>query len=182
MISLDQDKLHKAVVEQIAAQFIADDNGAMETELNKIIRQRVDTLFKDRVETLIVNTIDKLVKDGFTREYCAVDAWGVAKGEKTSISKELEKLVTGYWSEMVDPKNGKIATASYIERVTRAQYVMMSICAADFNEQMKTAAISVTGALKDGLRKKLAEHMDQMLGDLFRVKSLQDQGKASKPW
>lgn len=59
---------------------------------------------------------------------------------------------------------------------------MTQICAKDFSDEMKGHAVNITGALKDGLRTQLAKHMDEMLNDLFRVKSLQDQGKAEKPW
>ncbi|MDQ4680748.1 hypothetical protein, partial [Stenotrophomonas maltophilia group sp. RNC7] len=66
--------------------------------------------------------------------------------------------------------------------VTRAEYLMTQICAQDFSEGMKQSVLSVTGALKDGLRAQLAAHMDKMLDELFCIKSLQDQGKVEKPW
>ncbi len=59
---------------------------------------------------------------------------------------------------------------------------MTQVCAADFTEGMKASVQSVTGALKDGLRNQLAKQMDQMLNDLFRIRSLQDQGKVEKPY
>ena len=60
--------------------------------------------------------------------------------------------------------------------------MMAQICANDFSEKMRQAAVSVTAALKDGFRAQLATHVDGLLDELFRVKSLQDQGKATKPW
>ena len=59
---------------------------------------------------------------------------------------------------------------------------MAQICAKDFSDQMKSAAVSVTASLKDGFRAQLAKHVDGLLDELFRVKSIQDQGKAEKPW
>jgi len=40
----------------------------------------------------------------------------------------------------------------------------------------------VTGGLKDGLRNQLAKQIDGLLDELFRIKSLQDQGQVAKPY
>jgi hypothetical protein len=47
---------------------------------------------------------------------------------------------------------------------------------------MRQSAQNITGALKDGLRNQMAYQMDQLLEGLFRIKSLQDQGKVEKPY
>ena len=59
---------------------------------------------------------------------------------------------------------------------------MTKICAEDFSKQIQQSVANVTGALKDGLRNQLANQMDTMLNDLFKIKSLQDQGKVEKPY
>jgi len=59
---------------------------------------------------------------------------------------------------------------------------MTQACAEDFSVAMKQHVTNVTGALKDGLRNEIAKQMDGMLSELFRVKSLQDQGKVEKPY
>lgn len=51
-----------------------------------------------------------------------------------------------------------------------------------FSAAMKQSALNVTGALKDGLRNQIGQQMDVLLNDLFRIKSLQDQGKVEKPY
>lgn len=66
--------------------------------------------------------------------------------------------------------------------VTRAEYLMTQICAEDFTKSMKDSVLTVTGALKDGLRIQLAKQMDGLLDSLFHIKSLQDQGKVEKPY
>lgn len=134
--------------------------------------------FAEQAEKQIQAVIAQAIKDGFDREYQKVDSFGVPVGAKTSIRKSLETLVSGYWAAKVDPRTGK--PCDHYNAVTRAEYTMTQICAADFGETMRQHAINVTGHLKDGLRNKLAVHMDQMLNDLFRVKSLQDQGKVEK--
>ncbi|MNH42194.1 hypothetical protein D3C79_1038450 [compost metagenome] len=59
---------------------------------------------------------------------------------------------------------------------------MTKICAEDFSKEMQQHVTNVTGSLKDGLRKQMANQMDALLNDLFKVRSLQDQGKVEKPY
>lgn len=59
---------------------------------------------------------------------------------------------------------------------------MTQICAEDFSKQMKDSAVNITGHLKDGLRNQMGKVMDDILSELFKVKSLQDQGKVEKPY
>ena len=107
--------------------------------------------------------------------------WGEPAGAKTTLRAELEKTVTGYWTAKVDARNGANSASSH-NTVTRAEYLMTQVCAADFSEAMKQSALNVTGALKDGLRNQMCQQMDVLLESLFRVKSLQDQGKVEKPY
>ena len=184
--NIDPDKLEKLIVREAVDQILAsptedqDRFGRMLDDIRKGVDDRINNIFAERADALIQETLNAAIKGGFEREYSKVDQWGKREGEATSISKELERLVSGYWSERVG-KNGKPTTSSY-DSITRAEYLMTQICAEDFSAHMKQAALSVTGGLKDGLRNQMAAQMDKMLGDLFKVKSLQDQGKVEKPY
>lgn len=179
MLNFNEEDLKTAIVERAASEFLDRDHdisGLVAKEINA----RIDRIFIERAEAQVRSAIDEAIINGFEREYQRVTSWGEPQGEKTSIKKELEKITDGYWNVKVD-KNG-LPTASMYGTTTRAEFLMTQICAEDFSEAMKQSARNVAGALKDGLRGQLAKQMDGMLDELFRVKSLQDQGKVEKPY
>lgn len=180
MLNINEDDLKAAIVEKATDEILKEDHDLSEIITNEV-KARIDKIFKDRAESQIQAAIDKAIEDGFAREYQRVNSWGQPDGEKTSIREQLDKIVNGYWNARVDPRSGKQTDSSYTF-VTRAEFLMTQICAQDFTETMKKDALNVTGALKDGMRNQLAQVMDQILNDLFRVKSLQDQGKVEKPY
>lgn len=180
MLNINEQDLKDAIVQKAADEILRQDDDLSEM-IRQEVKKRLDAIFADRAEAQIQAEIDSAIQAGFEREYHRVTAWGEPDGPSTSIRKELEKLVSGFWSTKVDSKSGKPTDSSY-SSVTRAEYLMTQICAKDFSDEMKTHALNVTGALKDGLRAQLAKSMDAMLDSLFHVKSLQDQGKVEKPW
>lgn len=180
MLNLNEDDLKAAIVKQAADQLL-DDSEDLSGMVAKIVRERIDKVFAESVSAAVANEINSMVRDGFDRAYQKVTTWGELSGPKTTIRKELENTVTGYWTARVDTKTGKPSTSDY-SSTSRAEYLMAQICAEDFSEVMKSHAINVTGALKDGFRTQLGKQMDVMLEDLFKVRSLQDQGKAEKPY
>jgi hypothetical protein len=179
MLKLNEEELKKAIVEQAVEQLVQSED-SLDGMIRKEVLARVNKAFDERANVQIQAVIDEVIATGFEREYQKVTSWGDKDGQPTTIKKELEKIVNGYWSTKVDQRTGK-ASDSY-GSVTRAEYTMTQLCGQALTEEMSKNMASVTGALKDGLRKKLAEHMDQMLGGFFNVKSLQDQGKEPKPW
>lgn len=184
-LSIDPKNLETAIISQAVDQILGADEGEAYSRyldgIRKDIDARIDKLFADRADALIQDALDAAIKDGFEREYSKVNQWGKREeAGTTSISKELERLVSSHWSERVD-RNGKPTDSTY-NVITRAEYLMTQICAEDFSATMKQSAIQVTGALKDGMRDQMAVHMDHLLNSLFKVKSLQDQGKVEKPY
>lgn len=180
MLNIDEGQLKTAIVSQVADQLLREDDdlsGMVAAEVKK----RIDQIFDERVKAQIQVAIDETINGSFEREYRRVNQWGDQEGPSTTLRKELEKTVTAYWNGKVNPGDGKPASSDY-NSVTRAQWLMTKICAEDFSKQMQQHVTNVTGALKDGLRNQIANQMDQLLGDLFRVKSLQDQGKVEKPY
>ena len=179
MLNINEEELKAAIVAQAADQILAGDD--LSGLIAKEVNARINKIFATRADEQIQIAIDAAVVNAFDREYQRVTQWGDADGDKTSIRKELDRIVTGYWAAKVDARSGKETDSSY-NAVTRAEYLMTTICAKDFSATMKEAALSVTGALKDGMRNQLAQIMDGVLNDLFMVKSLQDQGKVQKPY
>lgn len=180
MLNINEEDLKAAIVVHAANDLLKEDQD-LSGLIAKEVKARLDKIFIDRAEAQIQVAIDEAVIDAFDREYQRVTAWGEPEGQKTSIRKQLDQIIIGYWSQKVEPKTGKTATSDY-NAVTRAEYLMTTICAKDFSEKMKLDAQNVSGALKDGLRNQMGKVMDDILNGLFHIKSLQDQGKVEKPY
>lgn len=180
MLNFNEEDLKTAIVQKAADEILSADDD-LSGLIRKEVKARLDKIFTERAEAQISAAIDAAVANSFEREYQRVTAWGEPDGPKTSIRAELEKTVSAYWSARVEPRSGKPATSDY-NTVTRAEYLMTQVCAEDFSAGLRSSVQNVTGALKDGLRNQLAKQMDSMLNELFRIKSLQDQGKAEKPY
>lgn len=180
MIKIDETTLQDAIIERAADQLIGEMEG-ISGLVRDAVDRRVGKIFAETAEAEIQERIKSAINDALNREYFRTDNFGQRQGEGTTIAKQLDRMVSGYWSEKVDGA-GKPTSNSYGTPMTRAEYIMSQICAKDFSDQMRQAAVSVTAALKDGFRAQMAGHVDKLLDELFRVKSLQDQGKATKPW
>lgn len=180
MLKINEEDLKNAIVQQASDQILQDSDD-LSGLIGKEVRARLDKIFVDRANDQIQAAIDAAVSNSFEREYRRVTQFGEPEGQPTTIRKELEKTVGNYWSAKVDSRTGK-STDSSFNAVTRAEYLMTQVCAEDFTAGLKNSVLSVTGALKDGLRNQLAKQMDGMLDELFRIKSLQDQGKVEKPY
>ena len=180
MLNINEEDLKAAIVERAADEILKQDDD-LTSMISKEVKSRLDKIFIDRAEAQIEAAIDHAVQTAFDREYQRVTSWGEADGPKTSIRAQIDKVITGYWSEQVNAKSGK-PDSGYGDKVTRAEFLVTQMCAKDFSQQMRDDAIQITGALKDGLRNQMAKVMDDMLSTLFHVKSLQDQGKVEKPY
>lgn len=180
MLNINEDDLKAAIVAKATDEILRHDED-LSAMVRKEVKLRVDKIFAERATQQIQEAIDAAVAKSFEQEYRRVTAFGEPEGAPTTIRKELERTVSAYWSAKVEPRTGKPASSDY-NTVTRAEYLMTQVCAEDFSAGLKTSVLNVTGALKDGLRNQLGKHMDQMLSELFHVKSLQDQGKVEKPY
>lgn len=172
MINLNNDEITAAVVERVADSFMREDHdlfAAVEARINK----KIDDLFVKSVEPRIQAEIDKALTDCFHREYQRRTAWGEAEGETTTISKELEKLMSNYWAEKVDDK-GKVSSYG---KMTRAEWTMAKVTGEDFKEQMHRYVVQGAAALKDGMRATMRESVDVMLANLFHVQTAQDKAE-----
>ncbi|MBT9493897.1 MAG: hypothetical protein IV107_16480 [Paucibacter sp.] len=179
MLNINEEDLKKDIVRR-ASDALLDSDGDLSSMVRATVEARINKIFAERAEAQITEAIDAALEAGFEREFRAVNSFGQPVGEPTTLAAQLEKRVQAYWTTKVD-RNGAPSSSDY-GTTTRADFLMTKICAEDFSAQLKQSALNITGALKDGLRAKLAEQMDSMLNDLFRVKSLQDQGRVAKPY
>ena len=167
-VEIDQNAVQNAVIERLVTMLGTDVEHIL-IDVNAQIQKRIDEVLSEKVDDVIAEAVDSFIKEGFNREYQKVNPFGEPVGAKTTISKELERLVSTYWNDYVD-KDGKPTKSSY-RGMTRAEYVMTRICANDFSKSVKEAAASVTGEFKDGLRAALNSKVDDVLADCIRVKS-----------
>lgn len=170
-MQIDQEKIEKAIVEEAVHKFATDDD--LYTRIREGINQRIDKLFADKVSLIVTETVERIVGEGFERSYHKTDGFGRPVGQLTSISKELETLVTNYWTDRVDRSGKKVENGAY-NSVSRAEWMMAQICADDFSKEMKQHVVNVTAQLKDHFRAVLNSHVATMLSDVFRVQSQGD--------
>ena len=180
MLNINEQELKEAIAQKAVDEILRSDDD-LTAMISKEVKSRLDKIFIDRAQDQIESAINNAVQTAFDREYQRVTSWGEKDGPKTSIRAQIDKVITGYWSEQVNAKSGK-PDSGYGDKVTRAEFLVTQMCAKDFSEQMRQDALNITGALKDGLRNQMAAVMDEMLNRFFRVKSLQDQGKVEKPY
>lgn len=171
-MQIDQQKIEQAIIEQAVAEVIHQE--ALHQQVNNAIALRIDEIFKDTAEKQISEAVAKAIETGFERSYCKIDSFGRPVGEPTTIAKELEKLVSGYWNQRVDSE-GKPTEDNYRSKGTRAEWLMTKMVAADFQGEMKQHAINLGGTLKDKLRAELHDTVNRILSEIIHVRSLDDQ-------
>ena len=170
-MQFDIEKIEKAVIAEVSAEIIS--NEAVWETAKSAIDKRINALFVESVDAQIKARVEESIASGFEREYQKVSSFGAPVGEKTTIRAELEKLIGEYWNVTVD-KSGNPTTSSY--GVSRAEWLMSKMCADDFKGEMQKHVINVAGSLKDHFRLALNDMVSQMLSEVFKVRSLDDQG------
>lgn len=170
-MELDQAKIEESIIAKVADDIVRDDD--LYDRVRRAVDTRIDKIFTEAATKSIEAAVTEAIKAGFDREYSRVTAYGERVGAPTTIRKELEKLIAGYWNGTVD-RSGKPST-SYGDKVTRAEWTMMQMVAKDFNDGMKQHVVDLGGSLKDGLRRELHETVNRLLSEVFHVRSADDQ-------
>jgi hypothetical protein len=170
-MELNIEKIEAAIVQEVSDKIISD--GDLWERVTKGIDGRIDKLWSSAAEAKIAAMVEQAVSAGFDHTYHKIDSLGRPKGEATTIAKELNRLIAGYWTERVD-RNGKPSDSSY-STTSRAEWMMVQICGEKFADTMKQHVVNVGGALKDHFRKELDETVNRLLSEVFHVKSLGDQ-------
>lgn len=178
MMEIDQAKIEKAIVQEAVRGIINDDD--LYGRVKHGIDERIDKIFAETVSVQVSSAVETIVKEGFERSYIKRDGFGKPVGEPTSISKELEKIITGYWTASVG-QDGKEKSGGF-NTVSRAEWMMAKLCADDFSKEMKQHIVNVGGALKDHFRGVLNQHITSMLSEVFHVQTTEDKAiKAGGP-
>jgi hypothetical protein len=178
-MELNTKRIEDGVILEVADRILDEDD--IRSMARKAIQGKIDAFWKTTVEENIQEIVNTAIREGFDHEYQRVTSFGEPVGEKTTIKKELEKQIQGYWSEKVDAK-GKVETGYYKDKaLTRAEWVMSQIVIKDFHAGMEGHIASIGGALKDHLRLSLHETVNEMLSGIFRVKSLDEQRPGGPP-
>lgn len=175
-MEINQQRIEDAVIAEVASKLIGDDD--LYGRVKRAVDERVNAIFANSADAKITEAVEEAIKTGFDRQYFKTNSFGQAVSAPTTISKELERLIGDYWNTKVDSA-GKPTTSSY-NVTTRAEWMFMSMCAKDFSEDMKRHVVDMGGALKDALRKQLHETVNGLLSEVFKVRSLDDQGKSRR--
>ena len=176
-MEIDKTSIEAAIVRQVADEFIGDEE--LISRVRKATNERVDKFFREAAEAQIQATVEAAIRDGFDKEYCAVTSWGERTGTPTTIRKQLERIIAGYWNETVG-KDGK-PPSGYNEKLTRAEWLMAKMCAADFKGDMEQHVVNVGSVLKDKFRAELHDTVNKLLSQVFHVKSTEDQAIEKRP-
>lgn len=169
-MELNQERIEQGIINEAVDHLINEEYLA--GLVTKEVKARIDAIFAATATDQVSKAVNQAIEDGLNREYSKVNSWGEKVGGPTTISKELERVVSGYWNQRVDAK-GKPTDNSY-SSITRAEWMMTELAAKDFEGEMKQHIINVGGALKDALRDTMHENVNKMISEVFHVKSLND--------
>lgn len=170
-MEIDKKRIEDAIIQQVASDLMSEET--LWDRAKRAFDARFEKLWSEVAETRLRSEIELAITNGLEREYIKLDSFGQQKGEKTSIRTELEKQIGGYWNTKVD-RQGKPSTG-YGADMTRAEWMMTQLVAADFQGEMKQHVINLGGSLKDHLRKQLHETVNGLLSEVFHVRSQGDQ-------
>lgn len=172
-MELNQERIENGIIAEVADKIMGDDE--LYDRVKRAVDAKIDKLWKETAEDRIRSEVELAIAEGFEKSYRKVDSFGQTSGEPTTIRKELERLITGYWDQRVG-RDGKPTDSSY-SSTSRAEWMMTQLVAADFQGEMKQHVINLGGALKDQLRSELHGTVNRLLSDVFKVQSADDQGK-----
>lgn len=171
-MELNQTRIEDAVVQEVADRLIDEDR--LRNRVHAAVDQRIANHFETIANAQITAAIEAAIKGGFEHEYCRVNSFGQPQGEPTTIGRELEKMIAGYWNTKVD-KHGKPDSSSYGEKLTRAEWIMAQMVATDFSGAMKQHVANLGGTLKDKLRLELHQTVNKLLTEVFHVRTASDE-------
>jgi hypothetical protein len=169
-MQLDNETIQKAVVAEVADRVFDEENWTRLVTEN--VEKRISKLFDERFTAIATAKIDALVHDGFSRTYQPVSGFGQPNGPETTIGRKLEGLISNFWTQKV---NSEGAPSDGYNSKPRAEWMLTRIVAADLSESVKQQAANVAGPLKDMLRKEMHGVVNKMLGEVFHVRSADDQ-------
>lgn len=173
-LSFDPTAIEAAIVEKAVDRFF-DEHYDFGSTLKGAVEKRINDMFAEKADAAIASAVEGALDDGFNREFVRVSPWGEKLGAPTTIRKELEGLINGFWQQKVD-KQGKPTDSTY-GSITRAEYQMTRIAGEDFIKNLEQHLIGAAAQMKEGLRGELRGRVDTMLGNLFHVQTAGDKAE-----
>ena len=170
-MELNQTRIEDAIVAEVADKMVCDDT--LWDRVKVAVDARINRHFSDVADERIRSAVELAISEGFERTYFKVNSYGQRDGEPTSIRKELERLIGDYWNATVG-RDGK-PSSGYGNTLTRAEWMITQLVAADFQGEIKQHIINLGGSLKDKLRSELHHTVNQLLSEVFKVRSAEDQ-------
>ena len=172
-MEIDIKRIESEIIKQAVGSLVEDERVC--DLVDQLVQARIDKIFSDSCNKKIEQAIDSAIKSGFEREYVKVTSFGTQSGAPTTLAKELESRVSNYWNEKVDAQGN--SASGYSAKMTRAEFLMGKIMAADFNEHIKQLVVNSCGTFKDAMRDSLYGSVNEALSGVFKVNSLGDRNK-----
>jgi len=169
-MELNKTRIEDGIIRQVSEDVMSAEE--LRDRVKRAVDTRIDNLFKSTVDAQIKAAIEAAITKGLDHEYTRVNSFGQRDGEPTTIRAELEKQIAGYWNTKVD-KLGKPDTG-YGDKMTRAEWIMTQLVAADFQGEMKQHIVNLGGSLKDKLRGELHGTVNRLLTEVFHVRTADD--------
>lgn len=170
-MDINVERIEKAIVTEFLDNHLHTIDETVKLEVAKLVEKS----FGPEVEATLHSYIEKIVSVGLEREYFKLDNYGRQVGEATSISKELERLLTGYWGEKVNRYNGK-PTEGY-GAVTRAEHFLSTMVSKDFSKEFQQTMVNGAAIMKDSFREELHNIVNRSLSEVFKVRTEYDKNK-----
>lgn len=172
-IQFDKEKLEKAVVEHAANEILSEHE--IYEGVQRRVRELVDARVAKELDATVQKAMDEAMRSALEETITPVNTWGEKVGEPTTLKAAIHDRAVKFWQEKVD-KEGK-RTDSYSGR-PRHEFMMQQMMAAEFSSAIKQDIVNVCAALKDAVRDDYHKIINENLNQLFKVKSLGDQGKS----
>lgn len=171
-MNIDLSLLQDRIVEEAVDELTNLVRSRVESRMDKCIDKLVSDRFAKTVDQALAKKVEEIVLVGFDREYFKLDGFGRPSSEPTTIAKELDRMLSEYWTTKVDSEGRP--TQSQSGR-TRAIWLMSRYAGEALDKYTQQLVVNSAGILKDELRTALDTTTASMLDGIFKVRSIQDQ-------
>lgn len=120
----------------------------------------IPKLITERAYKLIDKHLEKTVEDLLNGEFRAVDSWGYAKGEKTTLKDMIKNRADAYLEQKVSRDYG---TPSYNGDIRRIEYLVIKRCSETVDLEFKKKINEEISKAKDMITKNVATYIAETI-------------------